>query len=136
MTASLISAQANELPRGKPRGIRPMRAGDYSFNHIGITSMYMLLSTIPEEVRKEKGFYTGLPMELYEYEHDMGCRKLLSTCESYSTVPIPGETIHVFIFDRDERDVTNKVNDGTHFKQWSPRVFSFSIPVTNSTKTR
>jgi len=40
------------------RGIRPMRAGDYSFNHIGVTSMYMLMSTIPKEVRKEKGFYT------------------------------------------------------------------------------
>ena len=42
----------------KPRGIRPMRAGDYSFNHIGVTSMYMLMSTIPEEIGKEKGFYT------------------------------------------------------------------------------
>jgi hypothetical protein len=35
-----------------------MRAGDYSFNHIGVTSMYMLMSTIPEKIRKEKGFYT------------------------------------------------------------------------------
>jgi len=42
----------------KARGIRPMRAGDYSFNHIGVTSMYMLMSTIPEAVKKEKGFYT------------------------------------------------------------------------------
>jgi hypothetical protein len=42
----------------KARGIRPMRAGDYSFNHIGVTSMYMLMSTISEEVKKEKGFYT------------------------------------------------------------------------------
>ncbi|HSB06355.1 MAG TPA: M28 family metallopeptidase [Thermodesulfobacteriota bacterium] len=42
----------------KARGIRPMRAGDYSFNHIGVTSMYMLMSTIPEDVRREKGFYT------------------------------------------------------------------------------
>ena len=42
----------------KARGIRPMRAGDYSFNHIGVTSMYMLMSTIPESVKKEKGFYT------------------------------------------------------------------------------
>ena len=47
-----------EVTGKKPRGIRPMRAGDYSFNHIGITSMYMLMSTIPEEIRKEKGFYT------------------------------------------------------------------------------
>ncbi len=47
-----------EVTGKKPRGIRPMRAGDYSFNHIGVTSMYMLMSTIPEEIRKEKGFYT------------------------------------------------------------------------------
>ncbi|MEM3510302.1 MAG: M28 family peptidase [Nitrososphaerales archaeon] len=36
---------------------RPVRAGDYSFNHIGITSFLMLSSTIPEAVRKEKGLY-------------------------------------------------------------------------------
>ena len=48
----------SEVTGKKPRGIRPMRAGDYSFNHIGVTSMYMLMSTIPEEIRKEKGFYT------------------------------------------------------------------------------
>ncbi len=48
----------SEITGKKPRGIRPMRAGDYSFNHIGVTSMYMLMSTIPEEIRKEKGFYT------------------------------------------------------------------------------
>lgn len=41
----------------RARGIRPMRAGDYSFNHIGLTSMYMLMSTIPESVKREKGFY-------------------------------------------------------------------------------
>ncbi|MBI4640533.1 MAG: M28 family peptidase [Candidatus Tectomicrobia bacterium] len=39
------------------RGIRPPRAGDYSFNSIGLTSFYMLLSNIPEELRAEKGFY-------------------------------------------------------------------------------
>lgn len=42
----------------RPRGIRPMRAGEYSFDRIGVTSMYMLMSTIPEAVKKEKGFYT------------------------------------------------------------------------------
>jgi hypothetical protein len=47
-----------ELTGKKPRGIRPMRAGDYSFNPIGLTSMYMLMSTIPERVKREKGFYT------------------------------------------------------------------------------
>ena len=38
-------------------GRRPQRAGDYSFNNIGVTSIYMALSEIPEEVRREKGFY-------------------------------------------------------------------------------
>jgi len=38
-------------------GIRPLRAGDYSFNGIGLTSFFMLLSTIPEEEKKRQGLY-------------------------------------------------------------------------------
>lgn len=41
----------------KSKGTRPMRAGDYSFNNIGITSFFMLSSSIPEDVLKEKGLY-------------------------------------------------------------------------------
>lgn len=41
----------------KSKGKRPVRAGDYSFHNIGITSYYMLSSTLPEEVAKEKGYY-------------------------------------------------------------------------------
>jgi len=40
-----------------PKRLRPMRAGDYSFNNIGITSFYMLSSNIPKEVKLEKGFH-------------------------------------------------------------------------------
>ena len=36
---------------------RPLRAGDYSFNNLGISSLYMLLSNIPEEERERLGFY-------------------------------------------------------------------------------
>ncbi len=36
---------------------RPHQAGDYSFNNIGITSFFMLLSTMPEDLAKEKGYY-------------------------------------------------------------------------------
>ncbi len=36
---------------------RPIRAGDYSFNQIGLTSFYMLLSNIPQTQRDELGFY-------------------------------------------------------------------------------
>lgn len=39
------------------KGTRPVRAGDYSFNNIGLTSFYMLSSSIPEEVLQEKGYY-------------------------------------------------------------------------------
>jgi N-acetylated-alpha-linked acidic dipeptidase len=39
------------------KGTRPLRAGDYSFNNIGITSFFMLSSSIPEELLKEKGYY-------------------------------------------------------------------------------
>ncbi|RFU65042.1 M28 family peptidase [Peribacillus glennii] len=39
------------------KGSRPLRAGDYSFNNIGITSFFMLSSSIPEEILKEKGYY-------------------------------------------------------------------------------
>lgn len=38
-------------------GSRPLRAGDYSFNNIGITSFFMLSSTMPEELVEAKGYY-------------------------------------------------------------------------------
>lgn len=38
-------------------GERPHQAGDYSFNNIGITSFFMLLSTMPQELLEEKGYY-------------------------------------------------------------------------------
>lgn len=36
---------------------RPPRAGDYSFNSIGLSSFYMLSSTMSEEDREAKGYY-------------------------------------------------------------------------------
>ncbi len=39
-------------------GERPHRAGDYSFNNIGISSLLMLSSTMPDELRAKKGYYT------------------------------------------------------------------------------
>src|SRR5262245_24986738 len=38
-------------------GMRPLRAGDYSFNQIGPTAFYMLLSNIPLAERKARGYY-------------------------------------------------------------------------------
>ena len=40
-----------------PEPERPPRAGDYSFNGIGITSFYMLSSTMSDEDRRERGYY-------------------------------------------------------------------------------
>jgi hypothetical protein len=37
--------------------VRPLRAGDYSFNQIGPTGLYMLLSNIPAEERRRRGYY-------------------------------------------------------------------------------
>jgi len=39
-------------------GMRPLRAGDYSFHGIGITSLFMLLSNMPKKLREERGLYT------------------------------------------------------------------------------
>lgn len=37
--------------------LRPLRAGDYSFNQIGLSSYFMLLSNRPKSERDELGFY-------------------------------------------------------------------------------
>jgi hypothetical protein len=36
---------------------RPLRAGDYSFNNLGISGFFMLSSTMPDDLRAEKGYY-------------------------------------------------------------------------------
>lgn len=41
----------------EPTRQRPLRAGDYSFNHLGISSFYMLMSNMPQEERERLGFY-------------------------------------------------------------------------------
>lgn len=40
-----------------PHRLRPIRAGDYSFNQIGLTSFFMLLSNIPRVERDRRGYY-------------------------------------------------------------------------------
>jgi hypothetical protein len=58
-------AEADALCRGSIRDalglsserVRPLRAGDYSFNQIGPTGLYMLLSNIPAEERQRRGYY-------------------------------------------------------------------------------
>ena len=36
---------------------RPLRAGDYGFNNLGLTGFFMLSSTMPDDLRAEKGYY-------------------------------------------------------------------------------
>jgi hypothetical protein len=36
---------------------RPLRAGDYSFSNIGLSGFFMLSSTMPDDLRAEKGYY-------------------------------------------------------------------------------
>jgi N-acetylated-alpha-linked acidic dipeptidase len=38
-------------------GERPHRAGDYAFNNIGLSSFFMLSSTMPDDERAAKGYY-------------------------------------------------------------------------------
>src|SRR2546427_4175287 len=38
-------------------GGRPLRAGDKSFSNIGVSTFYMLSSTMPKDVVKEKNYY-------------------------------------------------------------------------------
>lgn len=58
-------AEAGELASGAIRDVtglastslRPLRAGDNSFTNIGVPLYFMLSSTMPEELRKAKGYY-------------------------------------------------------------------------------
>jgi len=50
-------AVIRDAVRQSSKGTRPARAGDYSFNNIGVTSFFMLSSSMPDEVREEKGYY-------------------------------------------------------------------------------
>ncbi len=75
------------------------------------------------------GKYSKLTIQFDEYNYEMGDTKLCQKCETLSTIPLTGNTKYVFIFDRDNLQMVNKVNDGRNAKKWSDRVFSFSIPV-------
>ncbi len=53
LVKSVIEEVAGQTPIFK----RPNQAGDYSFNNIGLSSFYMLSSTMPDDLREEKGYY-------------------------------------------------------------------------------
>ncbi len=45
------------VPTADIKTMRPPQAGDYSFNNIGLPSFFMLSSTMPEALRREKNYY-------------------------------------------------------------------------------
>lgn len=56
-TVPFVDAVIKEITSIAPQTERPPRAGDYSFNGIGLTGFYMLSSTMSEELRTEKNYY-------------------------------------------------------------------------------
>ncbi len=54
---ALARAAIREGAGKEASGLRPLRAGDYSFNQIGLTGLFMLLSNVPAELARDKGFY-------------------------------------------------------------------------------
>lgn len=57
-TETFLADVIQEVAGKSIEGERPHRAGDYSFNNIGISSYLMLSSTMPDVLREEKGYYT------------------------------------------------------------------------------
>jgi hypothetical protein len=56
-TVPLVDAVIRATTGITPQMVRPPRAGDYSFNGIGISSFYMLSSTMSPQARTERGYY-------------------------------------------------------------------------------
>lgn len=56
-TVPLVDAVIQEVANIVPQTSRPPRAGDYSFNGIGLSGFYMLSSTMSDELRAEKNYY-------------------------------------------------------------------------------
>lgn len=57
-TAAHVQAAIKAVTGLDSHGARPHRAGDYAFNNIGISSFFMLSSTMPDDLRAAKGYYT------------------------------------------------------------------------------
>lgn len=56
-TVPFVDKVISEVTGIIPQTERPPRAGDYSFNGIGLTGFYMLSSTMSDELRAEKNYY-------------------------------------------------------------------------------
>ena len=54
---TLAKAAIRDVTGQEATGLRPLRAGDSSFNNLGVPIYFMLSSTMPADLRKEKGYY-------------------------------------------------------------------------------
>lgn len=54
---ALTKAVIHDVTGQQAKGGRPLRAGDKSFSNIGVSTFFMLSSTMPEALLKEKGYY-------------------------------------------------------------------------------
>jgi hypothetical protein len=54
---AMVTEVIEEITGTRPAFKRPNQAGDYAFNNIGISSHFMLSSTMPDDLRAEKGYY-------------------------------------------------------------------------------
>ncbi|MBX5445854.1 M28 family peptidase [Sphaerobacter sp.] len=55
--ADLCQTAIRDVTGQESSGARPLRAGDCSFNNLGISTYFMLSSTMPEDLVREKGYY-------------------------------------------------------------------------------
>jgi N-acetylated-alpha-linked acidic dipeptidase len=53
----IVKATVKDVTGQDVTGGRPLRAGDCSFNNLGISTFFMLSSTMPEKLVREKGYY-------------------------------------------------------------------------------
>ncbi len=56
-TAPLATQAIKDVTGEETHWARPLRAGDYSFMNLGLSAFFMLSSTMPADLRKEKGYY-------------------------------------------------------------------------------
>ena len=115
------------------KGYRPHRAGDYSFNNIGITSFYMLSSSIPAEELKEKCYYAvggcGSNIEWHSEEdlmHVADLDILVRDIRVYMTtiLRVVNSPIHPFFFSKTVEELMDTLEE---YELAAAGHFSFSI---------
>ncbi|MBA2519281.1 MAG: M28 family peptidase [Chloroflexia bacterium] len=115
-----------------PATERPVRAGDYSFNQIGITSYLMLSSTMSETKREELGYYRvgGCGGNIaWHTEHDTldiaDRDNLLRDMRLYAAIVLrtANAPLHPFDWRRTTADMERTIND---YQEAAGEAFDFA----------